>query len=73
MILFKARFEAGMSNVTMVIYLFMDGLVRKVNVKVGERGVLMRVKCVRHELDQLLFVDDTVLMAELEEKLQMLV
>ena len=53
--------------------LFADGLVREVNARVSERGVVMRVDGMRFELNQLLFADDAVLMADSEELLQLLV
>ena len=53
--------------------LFADGLVREVNARVSESGVVMRVDGMRFELNQLLFADDAVLMADSEELLQLLV
>lgn len=50
--------------------MYMDGVVREVNARVMGRGVeLVEEDGRRWELSQLLFADDTVLMADSEEKL----
>ena len=50
--------------------MYMDGVVREVNARVMGRGVeLVEEDGRRWELSQLLFADDTVLMADAEEKL----
>ena len=52
----------------------MDGVVRKVNVRVLGRGLeLLSENGGRFEINQQLFADDTALMADLEEKLCRLV
>ena len=48
----------------------MDGVVREVNVRVLEKGLeLLSANGVRFEINQLLFADDTALVADSEEKL----
>ena len=52
----------------------MDGAVREVNVKVlGKRVELLSANGGRFEINQLLFADDTALVADSEEKLCRLV
>ena len=49
--------------------MYMDGVVREVNARVMGRGVeLVEEDGRRWELSQLLFADDTVLMADSEER-----
>ena len=51
-----------------------DGVVREVNVRVPERGLeLLSANGSRFEINQLLFADDTALVADSEEKLCRLV
>ena len=46
----------------------MDGVVREVNVRVLGKGLLLlSVNGGRYEINQLLFVDETELVADLEE------
>lgn len=52
--------------------LFEDGLIREVNAKKVEMGVLMKEDDMRYELNRLLFTDDAMLMTDSEEKLQIL-
>ena len=53
---------------------WMDGVVRQVNVKVlGKRLELLSANGGRFEINQLLFADDTALVADSEEKLCRLV
>ena len=53
---------------------YMDGLVREVNVRVLGKGLeLLSANGGRFEINQLLFADDTALVADLEEKLCRLV
>ena len=48
----------------------MDGAVREVNVRVLEKGFeLLSTNGGRFEINQLLFADDTALVADSEEKL----
>ena len=52
------------------IYIYMDGLVREVNVGVLEKGLeLLSANGGRFEINQLLFANDTALVADSEEKL----
>ena len=52
----------------------MDGMVRKVNVRMLGKGLeLLRANVGRFEINQLLFADDTALVADSEEKLCRLV
>ena len=52
----------------------MDGVVREVNVRVLGKGLkLLSANGGRFEISQLLFADDTALVADLEEKLSRLV
>ncbi|XP_069947548.1 RNA-directed DNA polymerase from mobile element jockey isoform X1 [Cherax quadricarinatus] len=57
------------------ICVFIDGVVREVNVRVLARGVELKDKesHINWELSQLLFADDTGLLGDSEEKLQRLV
>ena len=49
---------------------YMDGVVREVNVRVlGKRQELLIANGGRFEINQLLFADDTALVADSEEKL----
>ena len=49
---------------------YMDGVVRKVNVRVlGKGPELLSVNGGRFEINRLLFADDTALVADSEEKL----
>ena len=53
---------------------YMDGVVREVNVRVLGKGLdLLSENGGRFEINQLLFADDTALLADLEEKLCRLV
>ena len=53
---------------------YMDGVVRKVNVRVLGKGLeLLSANGGRFEINQLLFADDTALVAASEEKLCRLV
>ena len=53
---------------------YVDGVVREVNFRVLEIGLeLLSTNGGRFEINQLLFADDTALMADLEEKLCRLV
>ena len=57
-----------------LINVYMDGVVRGVNVRVlGKRLELLSVNGGRFEINQLLFADDTALVADSEEKLCRLV
>ena len=50
--------------------IYMDGVVREVNIKVLGKGLeLLSSNGGRFEINQLLFVDDTALVADSEEKL----
>ena len=54
--------------------LYMDGVVREVNVRVVGKGLeLLSATGGRFEINQLLFADDTALVADSEEKLCRLV
>ena len=53
--------------------MFMDGVVREVYVRANQAGVRMNVAGVDLVLSQLLFADDTALVAESEDQLQCLV
>ena len=54
--------------------MYMDGVVRKVNVRVLGKGLeLLSANGFRFEINQLLFADDTALLADSEEKLCRLV
>ena len=54
--------------------LYMDGVVREVNVRVLGKGLeLLSANGGRFEIKQLLFADDTALLADSEEKLCRLV
>ena len=58
----------------MVVNVYMDGVVREVNVMVLGKGLdLLSVNGGRYEINQLLFADDTALVADSEEKLCRLV
>ena len=58
----------------MVINAYMDGVVREVNVRVPGKGLeLLSANGGRFEINQLLFSDDTALVADSEEKLCRLV
>ena len=53
---------------------YMDGMVQEMNVRVLEKGLeLLRANGDRVEINQLLFADDTALVADSEEKLGRLV
>ena len=57
-----------------LIYVYMDGVVREVNVGVLGKGLeLLSANGGRFEINQLLFADDTALVADSEEKLCRLV
>ena len=44
---------------------YMDGVVREVKAKVFGKGLeLLRVNCIRFEINQLLFANNTALMAD---------
>ena len=61
-------------DVSMVVYVYMDGVVQEVNVWVLGKGLeLLSVNGGRFEINQLLFADDTALMADSEEMLCRLV
>ena len=56
------------------IYIYMDGVVREVNVRVlGKELELLRANGGRFEINQLVFADDTALVADSEEMLCRLV
>ena len=58
----------------MVCNVYMDGVVREVNVRVLGKGLeLLSANGGRFELDQLLFADDTAIVVDSEEKLCRLV
>ena len=58
----------------MVVNVYMDGGVREVNVRVLGKGLeLLRANGDRFETNQMLFADDTALVAASEEKLCRLV
>ena len=66
--------ETVLCDVSMVVYLYMDGVVREVNVRVLGKGLeLLSANGGRFEINQLLFADDTALVADSEEKLCRLV
>ena len=53
---------------------YMDGVVREVNVRVLDKGLeLLSMNGGRFEINQLLFADDTALVADSEKKLCRLV
>ena len=53
---------------------YLDGVVREVNIKVLEKGLeLLSANGARFEINQLLFADDTALVADSEDKLCRLV
>ena len=53
---------------------YMDGVVQEVNVRVlGKMLKLLSANCCRFEINQVLFADDTALVADSEEKLCRLV
>ena len=53
-----------------VFNVYMDGVIREVNVKVLGKGLeLLSANGGRFEMNQLLFADDTALVADSEEKL----
>ena len=57
-----------------LLYVYMDGVVQEVNVRVLGKGLeLLSANGVRFEINQLLFADDTALVANSEEKLCRLV
>ena len=59
---------------TWLFNVYMDGVVREVNVKVLRKGLeLLSANGGRFETNQLLFSDDTALVADSEEKLGRLV
>ena len=56
------------------MYNYMDGVVLEVNIRVLGKGLeLLRANGGRFEINQLLFADDTALLADSEEKLCRLV
>ena len=56
------------------VSVYMDGVVREVNVRVLGKGLkLLSANDGRFEINQLLFADDTALVADLEEKVWKLV
>ena len=64
--------KTGLCDVSMVV--FMDAVVREVNVRVHGKGLkLLSANGGRFEINQLLFADDTALVADSEEKLCRLV
>ena len=70
--------NVGLKQVSvMSLWLFnvyMDGVVREVNVWVHGKGLgLLSANCFGFEINQLLFADDTALLADSEEKLCRLV
>ena len=53
---------------------YMDGVVREVNIRGLGKGLeLQRANCGRFEITQMLYADDTALVADSEEKLCRLV
>ena len=52
-----------------VYKLYMNGVVREVNVRVLGKGLELRANGGRFEINQLLFADDTAQLADSEEKL----
>ena len=66
--------KTGLCDVSMVVYVYMDGVVRVVNVRVLGKGLeLLSANGGRFEINQLLFADATALVADSEEKLCRLV
>ena len=58
----------------MVVNVYIDGVVREVNVRVlGKRLQLLSANGCTFAINQLLFADDTALVADSEEKLCILV
>ena len=56
------------------VHIYMDGVVREVNVRVLGKGLeLLGANGGRFEINQLLFADDTALVGDSEEKLRRLV
>ena len=56
-----------------LITVYMDGVVREVNVRIFGKGLELLSAGLRFEINQLLFVDGTALVAESEKKLCRLV
>ena len=58
------------NNVYTLFNVYMDGVVREVDVRVFVKGlVLLSANGGRFQINQLLFTDDTALVADSEEKL----
>ena len=59
-----------MCDVSVVVQLYSDGVLRSVNVVVlGRELELLWANCGRFEINQQLFTNDTALMADIGEKL----
>ena len=67
-------FRQGCVMCPWLFNVYTDGVVREVNVRVLRKGLeLLRANGGRYEINQLLFSDDTALVADSEEKLCRLV
>ena len=70
----NVRLRQGSVMFPWLYNVYMDGVVREVNVRVLEKGLeLLSANGGRFEINQLLFADDRVLVADSEEKLCRLV
>ena len=68
--LVNVELRQGSVMSTWLFNVYMDGVVREVNVRVLEKGLeLLSANGGRFEINQLLFADDTALVADSEEKL----
>ena len=66
----NVRLRPGYVMSPWLFNIYMDGVVRKVNVRVLGKGLeLLSANGGRFEINQLLFADDTALVADSEEKL----
>ncbi len=69
-----SRAAAGMCDVALLFNVYMDGVVREVNARMLGRGLILVYADGREwNLNQLLFADDTALVADLKGKLRQLV
>ena len=67
---FKVGLRQGCVMSPLLFNVFMDGVVREVNVRVRGKGLeLLSANGGRFEINQLLFADDTALVSDSEEKL----